>query len=143
MKVVQSLTLIAVLLLWPRVAVGQSDEATLAMREDVVKHLTDAIEYEVESKQLPAFSMAIVEGDQTIWSDGFGFQDANKKIPATAETIYRVGSVSKLLTDISIMKLVEAGELNLDEPATTYLPDFICPLFCSRARRKSAVYKHK
>src|SRR6185369_3958903 len=55
---------------------------------------------------------------------GFGFADPVKKIPATAETVYRVGSVSKLFTDIAIMQLVEQGKLDLDAPVTRYLSDF-------------------
>ena len=55
---------------------------------------------------------------------GFGFQDRAKKIPATAETVYRVGSVSKLFTDVAIMQLVEEGKLDLDAPVAKYIPDF-------------------
>ena len=47
-----------------------------------------------------------------------------RRRPATAETVYRVGSVSKLFTDVAVMQLVEQGELDLDAPVTKYLPDF-------------------
>ncbi|QDU40804.1 D-alanyl-D-alanine dipeptidase [Maioricimonas rarisocia] len=90
----------------------------------VIARLRAAIRHEVEQKQIPAFSIAIVEGDRVVWADGFGHADAEKKSPATAETVYRVGSISKLLTDIAIMQQVEQGRLDLDEPVQTYLPDF-------------------
>src|SRR5436190_648599 len=45
-------------------------------------------------------------------------------LPATPDTVYRVGSVSKLFTDLAIMQLVERGLLDLDDPITKYLPDF-------------------
>ncbi len=64
-----------------------------------IEKLSIAIRHEVESKQLPAFSIALIENDKTVWSAGFGHQDADKKIPATPDTDYRVGSVSKLFTD--------------------------------------------
>lgn len=89
-----------------------------------VQRLATAVNHEVADKKLPAFSIALVDGDRIIWSDGFGYQDLEKKVPATAETIYRVGSISKLFTDIAVMQLVERGELNLDAPIETYLPDF-------------------
>jgi CubicO group peptidase (beta-lactamase class C family)/D-alanyl-D-alanine dipeptidase len=95
-----------------------------ASYQEVIQKLASAIEYEVSAKQLPAFSIALVEGDEVVWANGYGFQDADKKIPATPETVYRVGSISKLLTDISVMKLVESGELDLDASITDYLPDF-------------------
>lgn len=101
-----------------------TQEAQESNDDQVIQKLRDAVSYETQSKEIPAFSIAIVRGNKVVWSEGFGYQDAQKKVPATSETIYRVGSISKLLTDISIMKLVEKGELDLDVPVTTYLPDF-------------------
>ena len=89
-----------------------------------IEKLSVAIRHEVESKQLPAFSIALVDDTKSVWSAGFGYQDAEKKVPATADSVYRVGSVSKLFTDIAIMQLVEDGQLNLDAPVQTYLPTF-------------------
>ena len=91
---------------------------------DAIKKLKNAIRTEVEQKQIPAFSISLVDRDRVVWSDGFGFQDEDKKVPATAETVYRVGSVSKLFTDIAIMQLVEKGMLDLDAPIEKYLPTF-------------------
>jgi CubicO group peptidase (beta-lactamase class C family)/D-alanyl-D-alanine dipeptidase len=78
----------------------------------------------MEEKQLPAFSIALVDGNQIVWAQGFGYQDPEHKIVATAHTVYRVGSVSKLFTDIGIMQMVEAGKINLDAPVNQYIPDF-------------------
>src|SRR5439155_10273285 len=75
-------------------------------------------------KRLPALSIALVDDQRIVWARGFGFADPKAKKPATAETVYRVGSVSKLFTDIAIMRLVEQGKLDLDAPVTKYLPDF-------------------
>lgn len=86
--------------------------------------LGSIIEREIQEKQLPAFSIALVDGDQVVWAQGFGYQDPDNKIPATAHTVYRVGSVSKLFTDIGIMQMVEAGKIDLDAPVEKYVPDF-------------------
>jgi CubicO group peptidase (beta-lactamase class C family)/D-alanyl-D-alanine dipeptidase len=90
----------------------------------VVVELERLIAYEIQNKKLPALSIALVDDQEIVWARGFGFEDPDNKIPATAETVYRVGSVSKLFTDIAIMQLVEAGALDLDAPVTKYLPDF-------------------
>jgi CubicO group peptidase (beta-lactamase class C family)/D-alanyl-D-alanine dipeptidase len=90
----------------------------------VAKALTPFIERELADKQLPAISVALVDDREIVWAQGFGFADPDKKIPATARTVYRAGSVSKLFTDIGVMQLVERGELDLDAPITRYLPDF-------------------
>ena len=89
-----------------------------------VAELEKLIEHEVDDKKLPALSIALVDDQKVVWAAGFGFQDRAKKIPATAETVYRVGSVSKLFTDVAVMQLVEEGKLDLDAPVAKYLPEF-------------------
>lgn len=89
-----------------------------------VERLDKAFQYELEAKQIPAMSVALVDGNRTVWSRGYGFQDAEKRVRATSETVYRVGSISKLFTDVAVMQLVEEGRLKLDEPVSSYLPDF-------------------
>lgn len=91
---------------------------------NAIDKLSQSIRGEVEQKSIPAFSIAIVDQNRIIWSAGFGHQDSDKKLPATAQTVYRVGSISKLFTAIRVMQLVEQGKLNLDEPVQTYLPKF-------------------
>lgn len=91
---------------------------------DVVSELERAIIHEMKDKKLPALSIALVDNQDIVWAKGFGWEDSDKKIPATAETVYRVGSVSKLFTDIGIMQLVARGVVDLDAPVTNYLPNF-------------------
>ena len=73
---------------------------------------------------IPALSVAVVEDNKIVWTAGFGHADLAHKKPANAHTVYRVGSVSKLFTDIAVMQLVEEGKLDLDEPVEKYLPTF-------------------
>jgi len=90
----------------------------------VARTLTTFIEHERAAKAIPAISIALVDGSRIVWARGFGWADSAKSVPATASTVYRVGSVSKLFTDIGIMQLVERGKLDLDAPIQRYLPDF-------------------
>jgi CubicO group peptidase (beta-lactamase class C family)/D-alanyl-D-alanine dipeptidase len=90
----------------------------------VVAVLQQRIAHEMADKQLPALAIALVDDQHVVWAQGFGYQDAKHTIPATADTVFRVGSVSKLFTDIGIMQLVQAGRLNLDAPVSNYLPNF-------------------
>src|SRR5215469_11294621 len=114
------------LLVWGGIAEAQS-AGNLPPRQDyqqVVEKLKPFIEQQMDLAGIPGLSVAIVDDQQIVWSQGFGMADAKRKIPATAETVYRIGSVSKLFTDIGIMQRVERGEINLDAPVSTYLPDF-------------------
>lgn len=92
--------------------------------KEVAAFLERVITAEMRDKQLPAVSIALVDRDRIVWARGFGEADSVHHLPATAETVYRVGSVSKLFTDLGIMQLVEKGSVNLDAPVSKYLPDF-------------------
>ena len=103
---------------------AQSPAAATRDYQAAIDRLSAAVQYEVEAKGLPALSIAVVDGDQVVWAQGFGFQDAAQQTPASEHTVYRVGSVSKLFTDMAVMQLVEQGKLDLDAPVKDYLPDF-------------------
>jgi serine beta-lactamase-like protein LACTB len=120
------LALFAVLLLFvlPAAARAQPKTDPPADYQPAVKALDEFITREVDDKRLPALSIILVDDQKVVWARGYGFADAAKKKPATADTVYRVGSVSKLFTDIAVMQLVEQGKLDLDAPLTKYLPDF-------------------
>ncbi len=92
--------------------------------KSAVAELEKFIAQQVDDKKLPALSIALVDDQNVVWAKGFGYQDRDLKIPASAETVYRVGSVSKLFTDVAIMQLVEQGKLDLDAPIMKYVPDF-------------------
>jgi len=92
---------------------------------DAIRAIETLVERERLDAGIPGISIAIVEDQTVLWSKGFGHADLAKTKPATPETIYRVGSVSKLFTDLAVMQLVEEGKVDLDAPVTTYLPDFM------------------
>ncbi len=92
--------------------------------EEAAKALEALVSREMKDKDLPAVSIALIDDQTIVWAKGFGFADPQAKKLATAETIYRVGSVSKLFTDLAVMQLVEKGALDLDAPITKFLPDF-------------------
>ncbi len=95
-----------------------------ATHAEIALRLTALIEHEMRDKGIPAVSIALVDGDETVWARGFGAADAPAGTAATANTVYRIGSVSKLFTDLGVMQLVERGQLDLDQPIDRYLPDF-------------------
>jgi serine beta-lactamase-like protein LACTB len=103
---------------------AHADTAAPPKYAAAVESLQHFIEGQVADKGLPAVSVALVDDQQILWSRGFGFANPTNKVRATAATVYRVGSVSKLFTDIAIMQLVEQGKLDLDAPVTHYLPEF-------------------
>ncbi len=92
--------------------------------EPVTTKLEALIHQVMKDQDLPAVSIAVVEGKNVVWAKGFGLARPKEKVAATADTVYRVGSVSKLFTDLALMQLVEQGLVDLDAPVSRYLPDF-------------------
>jgi CubicO group peptidase (beta-lactamase class C family)/D-alanyl-D-alanine dipeptidase len=90
----------------------------------VVAALEPFIERELTGKNIPGLSIALVDDQRIVWARGFGVANTRDSAKATAATVYRIGSVSKLFTDIGVMRLVERGVLDLDEPVNRYLHDF-------------------
>ncbi|MBI1281826.1 MAG: serine hydrolase [Anaerolineaceae bacterium] len=77
--------------------------------------------------KLPGLSMALVKGDDVVWSRGFGYRDVERGLPATDRTLYSVGSVTKSFTCLAIMQLAEQGKLSIDDPIEKYMPFDIKP----------------
>src|SRR6266508_4275034 len=83
------------------------------------------IEMEMGLGQVPGLAAAIVRGERIVWSRGFGVTTvADGTSPVTPSTPFRIGSVTKPLTSMAIMRLVEAHALTLDEPVKAYVPWF-------------------
>jgi CubicO group peptidase (beta-lactamase class C family) len=88
-------------------------------------YATELIRYEMAKHAVPGLSIALVDDQRVVWAQGFGFADVARKLPASADTLYRVGSISKLLTNTAAMQLSEQGRINIDLPLQNYLPGFM------------------
>jgi CubicO group peptidase (beta-lactamase class C family) len=73
---------------------------------------------------VPGLSVAVVQQGRVSMTKGFGLADIENKVPATADTVYRIASLSKSITATAAMKLVEMGKINLDAPIQKYCPAF-------------------
>lgn len=69
----------------------------------------------------PSLAIAVLERGELVWAEGFGMADRERQLKATADTIYRLASISKPFTATALMKLVDSGDLNLDQPVNNYL----------------------
>lgn len=108
----------------PTAVAAQDSVAASERYAPVAAMLHRFITREMADKNLPAVSIVLVDSQQIVWAQGFGLARPGDSLAASAASIYRVGSVSKLFTDIALMRLVEQGRLDLDAPITPYVPDF-------------------
>ena len=74
--------------------------------------------------RIPGVQVAVAIDGKLVWSEGFGYADAERKQPVTRETQFRIGSVSKPLTAAAVGLLYEQGKLDLDAPVQRYVPSF-------------------
>ncbi|HET7341695.1 MAG TPA: serine hydrolase [Methylomirabilota bacterium] len=82
------------------------------------------IEAQMAYASFPGVSAGIVHDQELVWAAGFGCADVERNRPATADTLYRIASITKLFTATAIMQLRDAGKLRLDDPVVTHLPWF-------------------
>ena len=87
-----------------------------------------ALEKEVEAARIkfkiPGLSLGVLKDGKLVYSHGFGLRDVAKKLPATPETLYCIGSSTKAFTATSVLMAVDAGKVKLTERPVTYLPYF-------------------
>lgn len=78
----------------------------------------------MEAAGTVGMSIVLVDGDEVVWSEGFGFSDTAAGKKADADTMFEIGSVSKTFSGIMVMQLAERGIIDIDLPVTEYIPEF-------------------
>ncbi len=76
------------------------------------------------SSGTPAISIAVASKGRIVYSAGVGFADLENLVPENGSTVYNIGSVSKVITAVAVMQLVEQRKLALDDPIQKYVPAF-------------------
>ena len=77
----------------------------------------------IHQRNIPGLSLAVVRDGQLIKAAGYGIANLESAAPATPETVYEIGSITKQFTAEAIMLLVEEGKLSLDDAVNKYLPN--------------------
>ncbi|MCH7548191.1 MAG: beta-lactamase family protein [Candidatus Krumholzibacteriota bacterium] len=73
---------------------------------------------------LPGLSVAVAIHGEIVWSQGFGFADVDNGVPVAPETVFRIASVSKVLTAGGVARLYDQGKLDVDADVRDYVPEF-------------------
>jgi CubicO group peptidase (beta-lactamase class C family) len=96
------------------VPLKKPDKSTIAALETKVPHL-------LKDATLPGLQMALIRGGKTYWVHSFGVKDAKSGALVTDDTIFEAASLSKPVFAYGVLKLVDAGKLDLDAPLSKYL----------------------
>lgn len=95
--------------------------------QDGLKRVTEMLDREVGQGHLAGAIMLIQHRGKPVYYEGFGVRDPQTMAPMTTDTIFRLYSMSKPVTSVAAMILVEQGKLRLDDPIAKYIPSFAHP----------------
>nr|WP_312017009.1 serine hydrolase domain-containing protein [Bradyrhizobium jicamae] len=79
---------------------------------------------EIASGKIPGAIVLIQQHGKPVYHEAFGVQDVVSKTPITDQTIFRLASMSKSITAVASMQLLEQGKYKLDDPVSKYIPSF-------------------
>jgi len=116
--------LVSVLISACSTAPQKPQQITAGNYDYVKEYISWLINKEMKQQQVMGASIAIVDNQRVVWAQGFGYADIKNKVPATPETVYPIGSISKLFTVMATMQLAEQGKVDIDQPLQKYLPQF-------------------
>ncbi len=74
--------------------------------------------------KVPGVALAIVREDRVVLTEGFGWRNAEEKLPVTPRTLFAIGSCTKAFTTLALAMLVDSGKVEWDKPVQEYMPDF-------------------
>jgi CubicO group peptidase (beta-lactamase class C family) len=89
-----------------------------------LERVGDFVRNEIATGKIPGAVVLIQQHGHPVYLESFGVRDVASKLPMTADTIFRLYSMSKAVTSVAAMMLVEDGKLRLDDPVAKYIPAF-------------------
>lgn len=90
----------------------------------LVARIDSLAEATLRDGPVAGLTIGVKRGADLLLVKGYGVADIENSVPMTAETVYRIGSLTKQFTAAAVMQLVEAGLIGLDDPMTQYLPNY-------------------
>src|SRR5712664_4362020 len=120
----------ALALLTVAIAVGRPDGACAEPQLSVAAGLSraklervgDYVRNEIATGKIPGAVILVQQHGHPVYFESFGVRDVASQLPMTADTIFRLYSMSKPITSVAAMMLVEDGKLRLDDPVSKYIP---------------------
>jgi len=90
----------------------------------IIERYRQTIPQQMQQDNIPGLAIAIVDDQNILWMEGFGYTDTKEKIAVTPDTLFSIQSMSKSFTATAAMFAAQDGLVDLDAPITDYLPDF-------------------
>lgn len=117
-------TLFAVTLVLPAGVMAADNSQVTAAVQGLEKTAAEKAKLLTETYGTTSVQYALIDNGNITVSGQAGVNDIEGKIPLTQDTMYGIGSTSKMFTAASVIKLVDDGKINLDTPLVQYIPEF-------------------
>jgi CubicO group peptidase (beta-lactamase class C family) len=101
-----------------------ADPGEVGISTDRLQRIADALNRDIEDGQLPGAVVAVARNGLVVYFEAFGFLDKEAGIPMPKDAIFRIYSMTKPLTTVAAMILVEQGRLQLTDPVSKFFPTF-------------------
>jgi CubicO group peptidase (beta-lactamase class C family) len=108
----------------PTAAVQLGPPPHAVLSREKLSAIDDFINGEIASGNIPGAIVLIQHHGQPVYFKCFGRRDVEKGTPMTADTIFPIHSVTKTITSVAAMMLVDHGKIALDDPVSKYIPSF-------------------
>ncbi|MFE2353239.1 serine hydrolase domain-containing protein [Streptomyces parvulus] len=105
----------------------ETDAGAAGLDADALDRLDLHFARQVDEGRLPGFLVAVARGGRVAHLTVHGRRDLAAGLPVTADTLWRIYSMTKPVTSVAVLMLVEEGLLSLDDPVARYLPAFAAP----------------
>ncbi len=112
-----------ILLLLLNVSVTSAQDSVNVYKVKTIDELQESIQRVLKETNTPGAGVAIISGDTTILPEGFGKADIENNIDVNENTMFRLGSLSKVFVALAILKLQEEGRLNLKDKIRDLIPE--------------------
>jgi CubicO group peptidase (beta-lactamase class C family) len=110
---------------WPDIGSAESQSPVTAhFSREKLERVGDYIRQEIATGKIPGAILLIQQHGKPVYFEKFGVRDVESRRPMTADTIFRLYSMSKPVTSVAVMMLVEDGKLSLGDPVSKYIPAF-------------------
>ncbi|MFZ9175566.1 MAG: serine hydrolase domain-containing protein, partial [Ilumatobacteraceae bacterium] len=96
----------------------------VGMSSERLARIDDHFRTYVDDGRLPGYSVAVARYGQLAHVSHYGMRNVEDKLPITADTMYRIYSMTKPITSIACMMLVEEGKLQLTDEVREFIPSF-------------------
>jgi len=106
------------------IALAASTGAVRAQNSAAGAGIDTALRVAVERKDVPGVVALVTDRRRVLYQGAFGVADVSSGRPLTADALFRIASMTKPITSLAAMQLIEQGRFGLDDPVEKYLPEF-------------------